>query len=319
MRNLLPIVSDGRWGYCDHRGKVAIQPQYEYAGCFHEGLAVCYVGGHDVIIDQTGSKVGVVDGKTYSHFQEGLLVVESNDRDGYATSSGAFALPPVYDMAWPFVDGMAKVEVDKQVGFIDRTGRFVIPLQEKFIQTFLHGAALTTFESERKWGLVTRWGQEVLGARFKSLWGSDCGAFLACEDREIGIIDATGEWVVPPTYEIAGGGFHHGYANVCKDDRWGVIDGAGNVVLPLKWTYCEGIFEGRIAVYVGGERFPDNILKGGQFGYCDLRGRLVIPAQWDEVAPFEGGIAGVTIWENDTVCRKGYIDWWGNYIWRPTR
>jgi hypothetical protein len=54
---LFPIVKGGKWGYIDQAGKVAIEPQYDCAWDFSEGLACVQVGLLRGYIDAKGTMV----------------------------------------------------------------------------------------------------------------------------------------------------------------------------------------------------------------------------------------------------------------------
>ena len=69
--------------------------------------------------------------------------------------------------------------------------------------------------------------------------------------------------------------------------------------LNLGW---EGFREGLAAAYVG-----------GAWGVIDLTGRVVIEAQFDDVGPFERGLARVR--RGDW---SGLIDRAGRFVWGPT-
>ncbi|MBI1929007.1 WG repeat-containing protein [Candidatus Poribacteria bacterium] len=76
---LFPINQNGRWGYLDEQKRTAINPQFEYAGFFHDGLARVKIGG----------------------------------KYGYIDKSGKYAINPQFDGAHFFHDGLAGVKVGK--------------------------------------------------------------------------------------------------------------------------------------------------------------------------------------------------------------
>ena len=59
-------------------------------------------------------------------FSEGLAMVERNDRVGFVDKTGALVMPPSYDNADSFSEGLAPVEINDQRGFIDKKGNVVI-------------------------------------------------------------------------------------------------------------------------------------------------------------------------------------------------
>ncbi len=53
--SLFPIKKDGKWGYIDKTGKIIIDPQYDDAWPFSEGLAAV------MIVDEETGKWGYID------------------------------------------------------------------------------------------------------------------------------------------------------------------------------------------------------------------------------------------------------------------
>src|SRR5207237_1438165 len=73
----------------------------------------------------------------------GLAPVMANEADkwGYINKSGKFAIPPQFDLALCFSEGLASVKVNDKWGYINRTGTMVI--EAKFVEadSFFDGLA----------------------------------------------------------------------------------------------------------------------------------------------------------------------------------
>ena len=54
---LFPIVKDGKWGYIDRTGKIAVSPRFDEAGRFSEGLAPVRLGKQRGYADTSGDVV----------------------------------------------------------------------------------------------------------------------------------------------------------------------------------------------------------------------------------------------------------------------
>jgi hypothetical protein len=48
------VKIDGKYGFIDKTGKVAIQPKYDTAGSFRDGLAGITIGNEEGYIDKEG-------------------------------------------------------------------------------------------------------------------------------------------------------------------------------------------------------------------------------------------------------------------------
>ncbi len=59
---LFCVNVNGKYGYIDKTGKYVINPQFDYAGSFSEGLAVVEIGGKWGYIDKTGKFIWELSG-----------------------------------------------------------------------------------------------------------------------------------------------------------------------------------------------------------------------------------------------------------------
>ena len=127
-------------GYIDNQGRYAIplKPHF-FAGPFKEGLA--YVRdvkpdspliGDYYYINTRGDVVLPPDRRfSACDFSEGF--VESyyiDGKQGLIDKQGRWLVPPVYDHAGPFQDGLAYVDIDGKIGYVDTHGHFVWQLTE---------------------------------------------------------------------------------------------------------------------------------------------------------------------------------------------
>ncbi|MBI4342755.1 MAG: WG repeat-containing protein [Candidatus Omnitrophica bacterium] len=71
---------------------------------------------------------------------ERFLVLQG-DHFGYVNTAGTMVIGPLFDMAWEFSEGLARVGWHGKIGYIDRTGRFFIPPKFDWAQQFRRGLA----------------------------------------------------------------------------------------------------------------------------------------------------------------------------------
>ena len=141
-----------KYGYIDQTGKMVINPMFENAQDFSEGMAGVCVGpgcyfnvlsdkpkeeGKWGFIDKTGTLVIPPQFSRVWTFHEGLASVSVGGKWGYVDKKGKFAINPQYDLVNEFQNGVAKVCLkmpstdpsDKDdispCGYIDRTGKYI--------------------------------------------------------------------------------------------------------------------------------------------------------------------------------------------------
>lgn len=111
---LVVTEANGKWGYKDRTGKVVIQPRFDSAFQFANGLARVRTGELYGFIDKNGTFVVPAQFKAAANFADGLACVSKDGRLwGYIDSHGTYVIKPIYTEAHPFSEGLAKVGVDK--------------------------------------------------------------------------------------------------------------------------------------------------------------------------------------------------------------
>ena len=100
---LAAVRVDSKWGYIDKTGKFVIEPQFRGAGPFSEGLA----------------PVGNVDFMSVSRSDE------AEPTTGFIDKQGKTVVSIPFDVAFPFVKGIWQVRVGIQMGYLDKTGKYI--------------------------------------------------------------------------------------------------------------------------------------------------------------------------------------------------
>ena len=221
--DLNPVEINGKYGYVDSSsGKMVIEAKYDEAHPFSEGLAYVAMRRQGCrYIDKSG-RVAISPENSGRDFHEGLAVaagkVATSGSDanktkwGFIDHTGKFVIPPQFDEVYDFSQGLAKVHKEFKFGFIDCAGRVVIPLQFSNATVFSEGLAAAKPSKEKA---------QAAGIPLDPLgrvpWG---------------YIDSTGKFVIPPQFSLAGV-FSEGLAHVNAEGFWGFIDQTGKPVIDL--------------------------------------------------------------------------------------
>jgi hypothetical protein len=303
---LFPIFENGKYGYIDQAGKVAIKPQFDMAKRFSEGLARVKVGDKWGFIDQTGKMLiqPQFDSDPYDHgndsrndFHEGMAAVtlDKGRKWGYIDKKGKMIIAPEYGLAESFSEGMATVYLEYPV-FLIRTGS-PTPV--------LHSWYIDEKGSRLKFQIVGETFSEGLAVADR---GRD-------ESRKEGYIDKTGQFRIEPQFSIARS-FHEGLACVRPGNTndYGYIDKTGKMVISLP--------------HVPGDSGPGDFSEGlalmqgrvsGEFGFIGKTGAFAIEPRFWMAGRFSDGVAGACVedktansGEGGVTC--GYIDRTGQWI-----
>jgi hypothetical protein len=242
-------------------------------------------------MDKSGKLVVPPKYEDADFFVDGLARVELDGKWGYIGPDGKEVIKPQYEDAGNFSDGLARVKVDGKWGFIGPDGKAVIHPQYDWVGDFKDGVARvkhgTLFSSY--WGYIDKSGKLVAGTLGKQ---TDKGAY-----REGGAAPA------PRQRLDAAEDFSHGLAAAKVNGKWGFIDPSGN------WT-IKPTFEnaGKFS-----RQGLANVEADGKWGYIDKSGNWVIKPQFKRAYPFSEGLAVVEVggWFSG---KYGYVDRTGKLV-----
>lgn len=244
---------------------------------------------------------------------------------------------------------------EKGQGYVDESGRFVIPPRFRAADAFRGGLALVFIGMEEGGGFINRRGELVI----KVPYGSTATPFsegLANVHGagSVNFIDVSGRVVVAGHYVYAEP-FSEGLAAVTdspqRGARYGFIDRAGKFVIPMRFeperehhgfiTGLSSFHDGRASVKVGdafgfidrkgdlvipakfafrsvfSEGFACVWLRGGnESEFIDVRGRRAFGRTFERCESFSGGLAPVAV-KTKGVEKWGYIDRRGRFVIGP--
>lgn len=242
---LYPISVEGIWGFIDATGKVVIEPQFHKVSNFSEGLACVTVVGEDELFPDK--------------FEEGFI----DETGKFVIGPGA---PPKADLPkffrtysyGDFHDGRATIWINDATGaggYIDKTGKLVIPAKYVQLEDFSEGLA---------WVAMPRSDGSIIGP------------------KRSGLLDTNGNFVIAPKLGFSGRSVHQGLYVTNREDKnrqslTSVVDLQGKVVVPEgEYSYI-GDFAGGLSV----------VVKDRKIGCIDRQGKVAIPIEFETLADFE--------------------------------
>lgn len=325
------IKYNGKWGCINKKGQWVVHPLYEQisfrlGGKFIVGQEGSYPNYFYTVFDQTGKQVLPRSEASIPYDFTPLGKTKKKDKCGFFNTDLKLVVDYKYDDAAEFFNGYACVIKNRMMGYIDSTGKEVIPLaykQEMFygfyseglfvasngrprgyidgkqniiipfnfypLYEFHKGLALAGEYSSGKMGLIDKTGKSVTG--FKWDWAEPCKEDVYCveKNKKWGFIDYNGN-VLTECIFTNFTGFANGYAFAGKPEEklWGFVDKSGKFT-GLPYDYSDQMYYG----YKNGEKIIAVVNRQGKWGYILPGGKEIIPCIYDEATAFRTGLAFV--------------------------
>jgi WG containing repeat len=242
--------------------------------------------------------------------------------NGIVDETGRLVIPPIdLDTRYgSFHEGLARYS-DRGWGFIDRSGRIVIPAKFYEAGDFSEGLAVIRSSEKSGFGYINQKGRLVIPCSFE--WAGDFHeglAAVAITKGKYGFIDKTGRVVFHKKKDwFEAGDFSGGLAAVqvevvdnsvyrgYRDRKYGFIDRTGRLVVSPQfyrvWKFSEGL-----ALF---------IQSGAGYGFIDSNGTVVVKPEYADGKSFSEGLAAVAVKTADEKLIWGYLDKDGQWAIRP--
>ncbi len=226
-----------------------------------------------------------------------LFPVIENGKWGYINPQGKTVIPPQFDYALPFSEGMGRIaDKNRRYGFVNTSGKVVVSPKFVYADDFTGGLARVRLGD--RYGFIDKNGRFAVSPRFEYAENLREERALVKENGLYGFIDNNGKIVISPQFTEASH-FHQGLAPVkaqTDDGRelWGYITKAGRYYISPRFYNIRHYSDSMAAVVTN---------MRGLWGFIDAKGKVIIPPQFNEVKDFQGNIAAVR-----RATKWGYID-----------
>ncbi|OLP16150.1 hypothetical protein BST81_22365 [Leptolyngbya sp. 'hensonii'] len=258
-----------------------------------------------------------------------LYPIKLNGKFGYINVAGQVVIPPQFEEARFFSEGMAAVRGNDptvkpaatsryrqaQWGFINLQGQWITGAEFDQVKPFSEGLAAVQINSTGSslWGFVNKTGQMVIPPAYTEVESFQEGLAAVEIDRQWGYIDSSGSMKIQPQFAPTAGrnepphSFSEGLAAVMpaqsngRSSGYGYINFAGEFVIQPSYRLALPFSNGLAAVMVR-----------DKFGFIDPTGAMVIQPQFQMAQQFSENLAQIAFDQNpdDRRCPylQGYID-----------
>ncbi|MDW3849286.1 WG repeat-containing protein [Micromonospora sp. BRA006-A] len=203
------------WGYADAGGEMVIAHRYAEAQPFHEGLAWVRrpEASRWALIDTSGAALIEANNgyRAVVPFSDGLSWVSMDGKSRWMAVDrmNIVKIPPGYEEARPFRNGLAAVRQNGGWGAVDLTGEVVVPTRYHRLGTPLADGrevdgftadGLAVVELAGRRGVVDRAGRVVVPPAYPTVVVHPVAFLVAAESGRWGALDRRGEPLIDPVH-----------------------------------------------------------------------------------------------------------------------
>ena len=302
------------YGLADESGRVVVDPAFREIQAFGPNrlAGACDQESRCGFIDTRGAwVVPPVFDRVEAFSENGLAPAKRPGEElwGYINAAGAFVISPVFDAAFPFDGDRAKVSSGGLYSLINSKGQAVGKHKFTILGDFDSGG-LTSAQKDTDglFGLVNRSGAWVVPPTFERVFSFN-GDNLAPAQAGgfFGFINRKGQWVIKPSFGNVDDFESRGSrAPAQLSGAWGLIDSEGRwVVNPDHLLLLNtGVTHGPIQVFAG----------NGRWGLMDENGRWLL----EPILTASPYFASNGLSEAKVGKLYGFIDRFGNWVVEPS-
>lgn len=312
------VLVDHKWGFIDtSSGEMLIPPRFSRTFGFEEdGLATVEIYDIKHLVDKTGKLFGGEDCDKAERLVTGkVYLLECNgtkrlvDRDG-----------KVIVESLSYINADNTYEAAGKYGWISENGTVVPPRFDLVVKFGLPFGGVIQVELDGKWGIADEKGDYIFTPQFDEISTELAGGYLIVTvNGKKGVVHKTGTTLIEPQFDEI---------HVFSPDRRTQYNRYpdGDEIVVRGWLKVEK--DGKLCI---ADRKGESIVRGayrdmhypscglmavadkkGKWGFIDMKGKTVIPPQFEDVRDFSKCTAGVKL--NG---KWGLIDRTGKMIMEP--
>lgn len=315
---LAAVKIEGKWGYINKKGELKIPAIFDGAGGFTEGVAPVKVKRYWGYLNKDGNfSINPVFTSVRNFHNRRAFITFISPKDttdvlnGYIDHrSNVIAQLNNNTTGDDFSDNRARIRSgiggDQKFGFMDTTGKYVIASRYNYALDFSDGLAAVTFGD--KWAYIDKNEKVIIAPDFDVAMPFHEGLAYVEKNRIKSFIDQTGKVIFSANDGMVDFMVYEGRVAFIKNGKMGFLDNKGKEVIAPKYDnpIHSGFKEGLAPVAV---KKKDGKLV---WGFIDKMGVPVVKPEFDEVQPFNFGLA---IAKKDG--KYGFIDNKGKWIIKP--
>lgn len=200
--------------------------------------------------------------------KKNLYAYQKEDLYGFIDTSAKLVIPAVFDAVSDFREGLAVVNKNDSVFYINKEGVNIFNQIYADAYVFVNGIAAAKQGS--KWAFINRQGQ-IIGAMFDEINELSDDIYVVKSNGKYGAVSSSGQVVFEPRFQKLGD-FKNGFAYYVEDGKYGFVSKAGHVFKP-EFEWISDFNEGNLAI----------IKQNNFYGIVNSQATVILSPHYDQV------------------------------------
>jgi hypothetical protein len=276
------VMQNGKWGYVNSKGHIALPFIYNEATIFYNGVAMVKMNGKAYLINKNGTIVTKGGYKQLELTTGGIAIVTKDTLQGIIDINGKEIIECKYkDIA--LVDSETIEVTDNNVHkLLNIKGRQVN--SEDFDDIQRHYTLLEA-RKNNKYGVLAKNWKVIVPCQYDSIVILSDDAFITLQSGKWSLYDTSGRLLTTTAYnriERVHSNYdqcHIGYF-VTNDSRMGALNTNGKEIIPCIYNYLQRTQD------------PDVVQAelAYKYGYISAQGQILLPCIYERVTELNEGI-----------------------------
>lgn len=206
-----------------------------------------------------------------------LYPYRNEDLSGYIDSSGKVTIAPVYDAITNFHEGLAVVNRNDSVFYINKENQN--PFNAYYEEAYPFEKGIAVVKSGNKWRFINRQGQAL--QFYDEINESSNNAYVVKLNGKSGAVDEYGETIIEPRFNVLGD-FKNNYAyyiDQAENGKYGFVSKSG-FAYKAEFDWISDFDDNSIAVF----------MQSNLYGLVNTQGTKILPATYDQIVKAPGNL-----------------------------
>jgi hypothetical protein len=190
-----------KWGYLDTTGQMAIDPIFDHAREFSEGLAAVNFNGKWGYINSKGEWIIPASFRAAYSFKNGIARIQTlHKKYGFIKKTGDFILAPIYDEIYDFHSARARLINGPVQQYINSKGDTINRIGFPQASDFKNGWARV---KEVFYGFIDTTGKKIIETKYERIYYPSGDMIRFKLNGKYGFLNKNGRQLIPPEYDFA--------------------------------------------------------------------------------------------------------------------